>query len=130
TTTDDTDCLELPKHASDFFTPKMESVEASESGDYLSFYTHPSSSMKIPTFNLFDTMAAAGIYDSTISSSSNGNNKTNLHYTGQHIYSTNNNDYTSPISPSNEYWSYSTQSYFPGTHKTIYDQSSIFNVNV
>jgi len=83
----------------------MEPVEGSESDDYLSFYTHRSSSMKIPTFNLFDTMAAAGIYDSTVSSSFNGNNKTNLHHTGQHIYSTN-NDYTSSISTSNEYWPY------------------------
>ncbi|CAF4013372.1 unnamed protein product [Rotaria sordida] len=81
TTTNDTDCLESPKHVSDFPT----SAEASQSGDYLSFYTHPSASMKIPNFNLFDTMTAAEIYDSTISSLSNGNNKTNLHHTGQNI---------------------------------------------
>ncbi|CAF1487063.1 unnamed protein product [Rotaria sordida] len=49
----------------------MEQTEASQSGDYLSFYTHPLASMKIPNFNLFDTMTAAGIYDSTISSLSN-----------------------------------------------------------
>ncbi|CAF1318940.1 unnamed protein product [Rotaria sordida] len=92
----------------------MEPVEASQSGDYLSFYTHPSASMKIPNFNLFDTVTAAEIYDSTVNSLSNGNNKTNLHHTGQHIYSTN-NDYTSSISISNGYWSYSTQPYLPHT---------------
>ncbi|CAF4079420.1 unnamed protein product, partial [Rotaria sordida] len=65
--------------------PKMEQAEASQSGDYLSFYTHPLASMKIPNFNFFDTTTAAGIYDSTVSSLSNGSNKTNLHHTGQHI---------------------------------------------
>jgi len=67
--------------------------------------------MRIPNFNLFDTMA--GIYDS-----SNANNKTNLHHiqngnhhNTQHIYSSNNEYSTS----ANAYWPYSTQSYFPGT---------------
>ncbi len=49
-----------------------------------------------------------------MSASSNGNNKTNLHHTEQHLYSKN-NDYTSSISISNGYWLYSTQPYFPGT---------------
>jgi hypothetical protein len=134
TTSDDIDCLESPKkvltsfflnnffydiilqkHAGGYSTPKMEPVEASESGDHLSTYTHSSpSSMRIPNFNLFDTMAAAGIYDSTMNASSNGNNKINLHHNGQHIYATNNDYGSSSVPPSNGYWPYSTQSYFPG----------------
>lgn len=97
----------------------MEPVEASESGDHTSTYTHssPPTSRRIPNFNLFDPMAVAGIYDS-----SNGNNKTNLHHIqngnhhlGQHIYSSNNDYNSSSISTSNSYWPYSTQTYFPGT---------------
>jgi hypothetical protein len=88
----------------------MEPVEASESGDHLL-----TSSMRIPNFNLFDTMAAAGIYDPTINSSSNVNNKINLHHNNQHIYSSNTDYGSSSMPTSNGYWPYSPQSYFPGT---------------
>ena len=72
--------------------------------------------MRIPNFNLFDTMAAAGIYDPA-----SGNPKTNLHHIPngnhsnvQHIYpSTNDYNSSSSIPTSNGYWPYSTPSYFP-----------------
>ncbi|CAF1247504.1 unnamed protein product [Adineta steineri] len=137
---DGTDCLPSPKkkHAAECITPKMEPVEASESGDHLSAYAHLSSpktpppqpaqqqppppppSMRIPNFSLFDTMTSAGIYDPTVTSSSNGNNKTNFHHiqngnhhNGQHIYSAHNDYGTSSVPTSNGYWPYSPQAYFP-----------------
>jgi len=127
----------LQKHAVECITPKMEPVEATESGDHLSTYAHLSPPktpppMRIPNFTLFDTMTSAGIYDSTISSSSNGNNKTNFHHiqngnhhNGQHIYSST-NDY---VPSSNGYWPYSTQPYFPGaTRQYTINQTSSTSV--
>ena len=116
----------LKKHAGEPAIPKAEPVEASESGDHLSVYAHSlssktSSSMKISNFNFFDPMTAAGIYDSTINSSTIGNNKTNIHqdqhphHHTQHIYSSV-NDYSSSSRPTtNGYWPYPTQPYFPTT---------------
>jgi hypothetical protein len=98
----------------------MEPVEASESGDH-------ASSIRIPNFNLFDTMAAAGIYDPTINSSSNINNKINLHHNNQHIYSSNNDYNSSSVPTSNGYWPYSAQSYFPGTTRPY--QTSVSDTN-
>ena len=78
--------------------------------------------MRISNFNLFDPMAAVGLYDSTGNSPSTSNNKTSFYHmqngnshNSQHIYSST-NDYGSPSIPtSNGYWPYSTQSYFPAT---------------
>ncbi|CAF1181994.1 unnamed protein product [Rotaria sordida] len=134
TPSDETNYLESPKkkHAGGYTTPKVEPVEASESGDHISTYNHSSSSpkssssssMRISNFNLFDTMTAVGMYDSTVNSSPITNNKTNFyhiqngnHHNTQNIYSSN-NDYgsSSSIPTSNGcYWPYSTQSYFPTT---------------
>ena len=70
---DDSDCLESPrkKHAGGYTTPKMEPVEASESGDHLSTYVLPSSSKTppipnslsttIPNFNFIDPMTMAAV---------------------------------------------------------------------
>ncbi|CAF2111120.1 unnamed protein product [Rotaria magnacalcarata] len=133
TTSDDTDYLEPPKkkHAGEYTTPKVEPVEASESGDHPSTYVHPSSpktssssssSMRIPNFNLFDTMTAAGMYDSTVNSSATANNKNNFyhiqngnHHNTPHIYSSNNEYGSSSMPTSNGYWPYATQPYFPAT---------------
>ncbi|CAF2403601.1 unnamed protein product [Rotaria sp. Silwood2] len=131
TTSDETDYLESPKkkHAGGYTTPKIEPVEASESGDHTSTYNHSSSSpkpssssMRIPNFNLFDTMTAVGLYDSTVNSSTISNNKTNFyhiqngnHHNTQHMYSSNNDYGSSSIPTSNGYWPYPTQSYFPAT---------------
>ncbi|UJR20764.1 hypothetical protein I4U23_023882 [Adineta vaga] len=125
---DDTDGLPSPKkkHANDCITPKMEPVEASESGDHSSTYAHlsppktpPPPAMRIPNFSLFDTMTSAGMYDS-----SNGNTKTNFHHiqngnhhTGQHIYSANTDYGPSSVPTSNGYWPYATQSYFPSASR-------------
>jgi len=90
----------------------MEPVEASESGDHLSTYTHSSpSSMRIPNFNLFDTMTIPGNNKTNLHHIQNGNH----HHNGQNIYSSNNEYSSSSISTSNGYWPYSTQPYFPGT---------------
>lgn len=43
------------------------------------------------------------------------NGSTNHHHNGQHLYSPNNDYASSPITSTNGYWPYSTQSYFPGT---------------
>ena len=64
--------LTLQKPAGGYSTPKIEPIEASESGDHSSAYVRPPSAskvsppMKLANFNLFDTMAAAGMYDSTV----------------------------------------------------------------
>ncbi|CAF1038516.1 unnamed protein product [Rotaria sordida] len=99
--TDDTDCTESPrkKHAGGYTTPKIEPVEASESGDHLLTYGLPSSSKTppmtnalpstIPNFNFIDPMTmAAVIYEqtggtSTTSNSSNSSStsSTNLRCT-------------------------------------------------
>jgi hypothetical protein len=74
--------------------------------------------MRIPNFNLFDTMAAAGMYDPSIGTTSN--NKTNHiqngnYHNGQHIYSPNNDYVPSSLTTSNGYWPYTTQPYFSGS---------------
>lgn len=101
--------------------------------------------MKLGNFNLFDTISAAGIYDPTVSTSTNSSStsnpvalaaaayaaassngkpstnhlghsmSTNHQHHGQHMYSPGTDYSSSPVSSSNGYWPYSTQPYFPGS---------------
>lgn len=86
----------------------------------------------IPTPSTVSLAAAYAAASSNYPSSSalNGNNKsnhlhshhhgqngttTNHHHNGQHLYPSNTDYGSSPVTSSNGYWPYSTQSYFPGT---------------